>query len=319
MEYRDYYRVLGVERGASQEDIKRAYRRLARKYHPDVSRESDADARFKEVGEAYEVLKDPEKRAAYDQLGSNWRAGQEFRPPPGWERQFRFETGMDGAGGFSDFFQAIFGDGGLFGDAARPGGPSGAGPFADALRGHRGFGGDTRGRDARAVLHVTLEQLASREPVEVALNQAGGSGAKRLKVKVPPGLTDGQSFRLRGQGDAGTGSGVSGDLYLELRLLPHPEFTVDGLDIRSEVTVAPWEAVLGTGVSVPTLTGRVKLKIPPGTTGGKRLRLAGRGLPGSPAGNHLVTVRVDVPAHVTPRERALYESLAEASDFNPRG
>lgn len=318
MEYRDYYHVLGVERGASQEEIKRAYRRLARKYHPDVSRESDADARFKEVGEAYEVLKDPEKRAAYDQLGSNWRAGQEFRPPPGWERQFRFETGMDGAGGFSDFFQAIFGDGGLFGDAGSRAGPSGAGPFADALRGHRGFGGDARGRDARAVLHVTLEQLASGEPVEVALNQAGGSGAKRLKVKVPPGLTDGQSFRLRGQGDPGTG-GRAGDLYLELRLLPHPGFTVDGLDIRSEVPIAPWEAVLGTSVSVPTLTGRVKLKIPPGTTGGKRLRLAGRGLPGSPAGNHLVTVRVEVPEHVTPRERALYESLAEASDFNPRG
>lgn len=319
MEYRDYYDVLGVERGASQEEIKRAYRRLARKYHPDVSRESDADARFKEVGEAYEVLKDPEKRAAYDQLGSNWRAGQEFRPPPGWERQFRFETGMDGAGGFSDFFQAIFGDGGIFGDAARPGGPSGAaGPFADALRGHRGFGGEARGRDARASLHVTLEQLASGEPVEVALNQPGGSGAKRLKVKVPGGLTDGQSFRLRGQGDPGMG-GAAGDLYLELRLLPHPEFTVDGLDVGSEVPITPWEAVLGTSVSVPTLTGRVKLKIPPGTTGGKRLRLTGRGLPGSPAGNHLVTVRVDVPAHVTPRERALYESLAEASDFNPRG
>lgn len=318
MEYRDYYHVLGVERGASQEEIKRAYRRLARKYHPDVSRESDADARFKEVGEAYEVLKDPGKRAAYDQLGSNWRAGQEFRPPPGWERQFRFETGMGGAGGFSDFFQAIFGDGGLFGDAAGPGGPSGAaGPFADALRGQRGFGRDARGPDARAVMHVTLEQLASGEPVEVALNQGGG--AKRLKVKVPPGLTDGQRFRLRGQGDPGTGAGASGDLYLELRLLPHPEFTVDGLDIRSEIAVAPWEAVLGTRVSVPTLTGRVKLKIPPGTTGGKRLRLAGRGLPGSPAGNHLVTVRVDVPAYVTPRERALYESLAEASDFNPRG
>ena len=315
MEYRDYYRVLGVERGASQEDIKRAYRRLARKYHPDVSREADADARFKAVGEAYEVLKDPEKRAAYDQLGSNWRAGQEFRPPPGWERQFRFETGMGGTGGFSDFFQAVFGGGGPFGDAAGHGG-TGA-PFADALRGHRGFGGDARGRDARAVLHVTLEQLASGEPVEVALNQSAGAGVKRLKVKVPPGLTDGQSFRLRGQGDPGTGGGA-GDLYLELRLLPHPEFTVDGLDIRSDVPVTPWEAVLGTSVSVPTLKGRVKLKIPPGTTGGKRLRLAGRGLPGSPAGNHLVTVRVDVPAHVTPREKALYESLAEISDFDPR-
>lgn len=319
MEYRDYYHVLGVERGASQDEIKRAYRRLARKYHPDVSGEADADTRFKEVGEAYEVLKDPEKRAAYDQLGSNWRAGQEFRPPPGWERQFRFETGMDGVGGFSDFFQAIFGGGGPFGDAAGPGGPTGArNPFAEAMGGGRGFGGETRGRDARAVLRVTLEQLAAEQPVEVVLNQAGGASAKRLKVKVPPGLTDGQSFRLRGQGDPGMG-GAAGDLYLELRLLPHPEFTVDGLDIRSEVPVTPWEAVLGTSVSVPTLTGRVKLKIPPGTTGGKRLRLGGRGLPGSPPGNHLVTVRIDVPAHVTPRERALYESLAESSDFNPRG
>ena len=325
MEFRDYYEILGVERTASQDDIKRAYRRLARKYHPDVSRESDADARFKEVGEAYEVLKDPEKRAAYDQLGSNWRAGQEFRPPPGWGREFHFQGGMDSAGGFSDFFQAMFGDGGLFGEAAGPGGP-----FADAMRGHGGFGGDARGRDTRAVLHVTLEQLASGEPVEVSLGaspgrphgrptvRGGGAASRRLKVKVPPGLSDGQSFRLRGQGGSGMGDGAAGDLYLELRLLPHPEFAVDGLDIHSEVRVAPWEAVLGTGVAVPTVTGRVKLKIPPGTTGGTRMRLAGRGLPGSPPGNHLVTVRIDVPAKVTEREKALYESLAEASAFNPR-
>ena len=313
MEFRDYYDILGVERTASQDDIKRAYRRLARKYHPDVSRESDADARFKEVGEAYEVLKDPEKRGAYDQLGTNWRAGQEFRPPPGWGRQFHFQGGMGGAGGFSDFFQAMFGDGGLFGEGAGHGGP-----FADAVRARGGFGGDVRGRDTRAVLHVSLEQLAAGEPVEVALGQAGGQGSKRLKVKVPPGLSDGQSFRLRGQGDAGMGDGAAGDLYIELRLLPHPEFTVEGLDIRSEVRVTPWEAVLGTSVPVPTVTGRVKLKIPPGTTAGTRLRLAGRGLPGSAPGNHLVTVRIDVPAQVSARERALYESLAEASGFNPR-
>ena len=313
MEFRDYYDILGVERTAGQDDIKRAYRRLARKYHPDVSKESDADARFKEVGEAYEVLKDPEKRAAYDQLGSNWRAGQEFRPPPGWGREFHFQGGMDGGGGFSDFFQAMFGDRGLFGEAAGPGGP-----FAGAMRGRGGFGGDARGRDTRAVLHVTLEQLAAGEPVAVSLGPSGGAGSRHLKVKVPPGLSDGQSFRLRGQGGSGMGDGAAGDLYLELRLLPHPEFAVDGLDIRSEVRVTPWEAVLGTRVAVPTVTGRVKLKIPPGTTGGTRMRLAGRGLPGSPPGNHLVTVRIDVPAQVTEREKALYESLAEASEFNPR-
>ena len=297
--------------GGYRRDAVRAYRRLARKYHPDVSRESDADARFKEVGEAYEVLKDPEKRAAYDQLGSNWRAGQQFRPPPGWEGRFRFHEGTNGAGGFSDFFEAMFGDGGLFGEATGPGGP-----FAEAIRGRRKFRGDARGRDKQAVLHVTPRQVAEGAPVEVTLDRA--AGGKRLKVKVPPGFTDGQSFRLRGQGNPGAGQGAAGDLYLELRLLPDPDFTVDGLDVHSEVAVTPWEAVLGTSVAVPTLTGRVMLKIPPGTTAGTRLRLAGRGLPGAPRGNQLVTVRIDVPAGVTPRERALYESLAEASDFDPR-
>ena len=313
MEYRDYYHILGVERGASQEDIKRAYRRLARKYHPDVSSEADADARFKEVGEAYEVLKDPEKRAAYDQLGSNWRAGQEFRPPPGWNREFRFAGGMDGGPAFSDFFQTMFGDGGMFGEA----GPQGS-PFADAMRGGRGFGGDTRGQDARAVLHVSLEQLAAGEPVEVTLRASGERDRKRLKVKVPQGLSDGQSFRLRGQGASGLANGADGDLYLEVSLLPHPEFRADGLDIHSEVKVAPWEAVLGTQVPVATLCGPVKLRIPAGTTAATRMRLARRGLPGAPPGDHFVTVRIEVPARVTARERALYESLAEASEFDPR-
>ena len=313
MEYRDYYHILGVERGVSQDDIKRAYRRLARKYHPDVSSEADADARFKEVGEAYEVLKDPEKRAAYDQLGSSWRAGQEFRPPPGWNREFRFAGGMDGGHAFSDFFQAMFGDVGMFGEA----GPQG-GPFVDPLGGGRGFGGATRGQDGRAVLHVSLEQMAAGEPVEVTLGASGERDCKRLKVKVPKGLSDGQSFRLRGQGDRGRGNGAAGDLYVEISLLPHPEFRAEGLDIHSEVKVAPWEAVLGTQVPVATLSGRVKLKIPAGTTADTRMRLARRGLPGAPPGDHFATVCIEVPARVTARERALYESLAEASEFDPR-
>ncbi len=312
MEFRDYYEILGVERGASQDDIKRAYRRLARKYHPDVSKEADADAHFKEIGEAYEVLKDPEKRAAYDQLGSNWRAGQEFRPPPGWEGRFHFQNGLGDADRFSDFFQAMFGDGGLFGEAMGPGGPAG-----EAMRA-RQFGRKARGQDTRAILRVTLPQLAAVEPVEVSLDPTARRGAKRLKVKVPPGLSDGQSFRLRGQGQPGRSGGTAGDLYIELQVLPHPEFTVHGADVHSEVRVTPWEAVLGTSVPVSTLTGPVRLKIPAGTTGGTRLRLTGRGLPGSPTGHQLVTVRIDVPAEVTPRERALYETLSEVSDFDPR-
>ncbi len=293
MDYKDYYNTLGISRDASQDEVKRAYRKLARKYHPDVSTESDADTRFKEVGEAYEVLKDPEKRAAYDQLGSNWQNGQQFQPPPEWADFGFSNSGFQGGGHFSDFFDSLFGQ-----QQSR----------------------HATGRDVHARLEVTLEQMASGAPVELALqvpqlapDGSTRSSVKRLKVKVPPGLTEGESFRLKGQGHASPGGGPAGDLYVDLVFAPHPSYTVSGLDVHSELSIAPWQAVLGDKVSVATLNGPVMVRVPAGSTTGKRLRLAGRGLPGNPAGNHYVTLKIDIPTSLSERERELYSQLATAS------
>ena len=304
MEYRDYYAVLGVDRKASAEDIKKAYRRLARKYHPDVNREPDAEDRFKEVGEAYEVLSDPEKRAAYDALGANWQDHQNFRPPPDWEQQFSFGGGgfTQHDGGFSDFFETLFGTHGF----RAQGGPGG-----------RRAGGGFKGADEHARVGITLEEAFRRDSVEITVAEPGGRN-RRLRVKIPEGISDGKRVRLKGQGGPGAGGGEPGDLFVEFRLVPHPQFRAEGRDIHYELPVAPWEAALGTELAVPTLGGQVKLKIPAGSQSGSRLRLKGRGLPGKPPGDQYVTLKVMLPKADSAERRKLYEQMAQTMDFDPR-
>lgn len=329
MKYLDYYAVLGVPRDASAEAIKKAYRKLARQYHPDVNKSSGAEARFKEINEANEVLSDPEKRKRYDALGANWKSGQDFTPPPGWggfegassgPGGIRFEFG-GGGGDFSDFFSALFGDLGGAGRAAR----GRRNPFA----GFGGFPGGAedeadftpRGQDFEANLALSIEELFSREPKSITLQVPGlrpdGSPARESKtfqVRIPPGATDGTRIRLSGQGEAG------GNLYLNLRVAPHPVFQLHGHDLDQTLALAPWEAVLGAKVRIPTLEGPATLTIPPGTQGGARLRLGGRGLPDKRGsrGDLFVNIRIAIPDHPTAKERALFEQLAKESTFHPR-
>jgi curved DNA-binding protein len=299
MEYRDYYAVLGVDRKAGADEIKKAYRRLARKYHPDVNAEADAEDRFKEVGEAYEVLSDPEKRAAYDALGANWQDHQNFQPPPDWEQQFSFGGGgfTQHDAGFSDFFETLFGGHDFRRDGRRAGGFKGA--------------------DEHARVGITLEEAFRRDSVEISVAQPRGK-PRRLRVRIPPGISDGKRVRLKGQGGPGVGGGQAGDLFVEFRLVPHPLFRPDGRDVHYELAVTPWEAALGTEVEVPTLGGGVKLKVPPNSQSGGKLRLKGRGLPGEPPGDQIVTLKVVLPRADTPERRALYQKMAETMAFDPR-
>lgn len=320
MEYKDYYATLGVSREASEEEIKKSYRKLARKYHPDVSKEPQAEERFKAVQEAYEVLKDPQKRSAYDQLGANWKSGQDFRPPPGWQPFGGFEEafageGADDLGGFSDFFSMLFGQG--------QGRRAGRGGFQH--RHHQQFGGDFQeqepaGQDQRAKIQISLEdsyQGGSKTlQLQVPTVDARGRvqyGQRTLKVNIPKGIVNGQQMRLAKQGSHG------GDLYLEIELLPHPYFSLQGHDVYLTLPITPWEAALGTKISVPTLGGKVELKIAPGSQGGQKLRLKNRGLPAKPqAGDQYVLLQIQTPAAKTESERALYEKLAKELPFNPR-
>jgi curved DNA-binding protein len=307
MKYKDYYSVMGVDRKASDEEIKKAYRKLARKYHPDVSKEPGAEEKFKELGEAYETLKDPEKRAAYDQLGSH-RPGQDFRPPPGWEKQF-------GGGEFS-FDDIDLGD--LF-----------AGLAAGRHRGGRGAGSVRMpGQDYEVTAHISLEDAYRGTEVDLELavpeyDQRGFAHRARraFKARIPKGATDGQRLRLPGKGGKGLNGGRDGDLYLNIALHPHRLFRVSGHDLFIDLPLAPWEAVLGTTVQVPTLGGPVRLVVPPGTRAGQQLRLAGRGLPKphNGGGDLLAIVQIAVPSAAGEREQALYKELADASTFNPRG
>ena len=302
MKFHDYYDVMGVPRDAKQDDIKRAYRRLARKYHPDVSKEPDAEARFKEVGEAYEVLKDPEKRAAYDELGSRWKEGQEFRAPPGWDFH---ATGTQDAGAFSDFFESLFGAG------AHPG---------DRRSTFR-----QRGFDRQAQIAITLEEAFNGTTRTITLEQvdrdARGQPARstrQLNVKIPAGVTDGSQIRLAGQGDPGIGTGTSGDLFLQIKLLPHRLFTVKGTDVSLELPITPWEAALGGKIRVPTLSGKVDLRIPKGSQSGARLRLKGKGLPGSLTGDQHVILKIVTPDAETESHEEHYRKMAELMPMNPR-
>jgi curved DNA-binding protein len=326
VEFKDYYKIMGVARNATEAEIKQAYRRLARKYHPDVSKEKDAEARFKEVGEAYEVLKSPEKRAAYDQLGSGPRPGQEWRPPPDWGTGFEFSGAGPRAGGaqdYSDFFEA------LFGAAAR----SGAGHQA-----RRGFD-NGRGEDHHAKIMLDLEaalQGGTRTfTLRVPEIDSQGHVVARervLNVQVPKGILEGQTIRLAGQGGRpqgeaphgradGQGSAdqvTPGDLYIEVEFQPHPLYRVDGRDLYLQLPVAPWEASLGATVKAPTPGGTVDLKIPPDSGTGKKLRLKGRGMPSSPPGDLYVVIEIALPPASTDKAKAAYRALAEAAPFNPR-
>jgi curved DNA-binding protein len=307
MEFKDYYDVMGVARDATADDIKRAYRRLARKYHPDVSKEPDAEERFKELGEAYEVLKDPEKRAAYDRLGSAWQEGEEFRPPPDWD--FHFESQPD-ARAFSDFFETLFGGA----RASRTGRHGSARPNFSS-----------KGFDRQAQVSITLEEAYKGGSRSLSLEQLAQDESGRpvrktrqLNVKIPAGVVDGQQIRLAGQGEPGIGGGPPGDLFLQVHLLPHRLFRVEGRDVHIDLPVTPWEAALGETVKVPTLSGKVNLRIPRGSQSGHRLRLKGKGLPGSPSGDQHVILRIVTPPADTPANEELYRKMAEAMAMNPR-
>lgn len=316
MRFKDYYQVMGVPRGASQEDIKRAYRKLARKYHPDVSKEKDAEERFKELQEAHEVLRDPQKRAAYDQLGKDWRAGQDFRPPPDWGKGFEFSRAgrAEDLGGFSDFFAELFGAGSPFGGAARPGRSQG--------RSQRGYA--AAGQDHVARVEIDLEDAyrGGSRTIELRSPEMSADGhvtvkPRTLRVTIPAGVTEGQQIRLGGQGSPGQGGGPAGDLLLEVNFRPHPLYKVEGRDIALTLPVAPWEAALGETVSVPTLGGPVEMKLPAGARAGQKLRLRGRGLPGSPPGDQLVQLEIVLPPD-SPRARQLFEQMRRELPFDPR-
>lgn len=304
MKYKDYYQTLGVERSASAEDIKKAYRKLAHKYHPDVSKEKDAEARFKDVAEAYDTLKDPEKRAAYDQLGTR-AAGQDFQPPPDWAEHF---------GGFADFGAEDI-------------------DLADLLASLAGGRGRTRGprvqrgQDLDATAHIGLEDAYHGREIEVslALPELDDQGVVRrrnrtFRIRVPRGAQDGQKLRLAGKGGPGQNGGPAGDLYITLAIEPHPRFRVEGSDLYTSLPLAPWEAVLGASVVVETLDGAVELKIPPGTPAGRTFRIAGRGMAGSDGarGDLYAVAEIRVPTQPSENERKLFEELAKSSHFDAR-
>jgi curved DNA-binding protein len=324
MEYRDYYQTLGVARTATADEIKKAYRRLARKFHPDVSKEKDAEEKFKQVQEAYEVLKDPEKRAAYDQLGSDWKNGQQFRPPPDWGSGFEFRGGSGGGfrsrgfGGmgaeeaevdpaFSDFFSQLFGGGSPFGG-----------------RGGAGGARARAGRNHHARIDIELEEAfrGGTRTIELKRPELASDGSLRtsthtVKVTIPAGVTSGQSLRLAGQGESGSG-GRAGDLYLEVHIRPHRQYQLEGKDVTVTLPIAPWEAALGATVPVPTLGGTVEMRIPAGAQTGQRLRLRGRGLPGTPPGDEYAQLKVVLPPADTPQAKELYEQMQRDLNFNPR-
>ena len=317
MEFKDYYEILGVGRDATADEIKRAYRKLARKYHPDVSDEPEAEARFQEVGEAYEVLGDPEKRAAYDQLGANWQAGQDFRPPPDWDQGFEFHgggfTGAE-AGHFSDFFESLFGGafGGGFGGRTTRGFSTGGGFSA-------------RGEDTHARILIDLEDAyrGATRSLTLKHSELGADGRpavreRTLNVRIPRGVKQGQHIRLGGQGGAGMGQGPAGDLYLEVEFRPHRHYHVEGRDVFLDLPVAPWEAALGATVEVPTPDGKVELKIPPNSSGGRKLRLRGRGIPAKEAGDLYVVLQIALPAADTEAAKNAYREMERALKFNPR-
>lgn len=315
MEFKDYYKILGVEPGATPEEIKKTYKRQARRYHPDVSKEKDAEQKFKEVSEAYEVLKDPAKRQEYDQLRTMGASGNgQFTPPPGWESAQHYYSSADGSAGagtseeFSDFFEAIFG---------RRGGFHRARGASDQMR--------MDGEDVHAELALLLEEVwqGCEQTVQIRVPVADEHGlvshqVKKLRVKVPPGTAEGSVLRIKGQGGAAIGNGTPGDLLLKIKLAPHPLFTVDGRNVSLVVPVLPWEAALGCKPTIPTVQNKTRVSIPAHSQTGQKLRLAGQGLPGSPPGDFFVILKVVMPDAISDAAKALYQQLAEQGDNNPR-
>ncbi|MDI5893234.1 DnaJ C-terminal domain-containing protein [Halomonas rhizosphaerae] len=308
MEFKDYYQVLGVAKTATAEEIKKAYRKLARKFHPDVSKEPEAEQRMQEINEAKAVLTDPEKRLAYDQLAQQYRSGQDFQPPPDWDAGFEYSgRGFEEAdlGEFSDFFANLFGQGGRAG------------------RGRRGY--QMRGEDRHAKVFIDLAdafQGATRAiTLQVPQVDAQGRVVSRdhtLSVRIPRGVKEGQHIRLSGQGSPGVGGGPAGDLYLEIHFTPDSRYRVEGRDVYQTVPVTPWEAALGASIETPTPSGAVKLKVPAGSQTGRRLRLKGRGIPGPEPGDLYVELEVVLPPADTDKARELYKTMAHELAFDPR-
>ncbi|WP_445362936.1 DnaJ C-terminal domain-containing protein [Microbulbifer sp. ANSA003] len=312
MEYKDYYKILGLDRSADQAQVKRAYRKLARKYHPDVSKEEGAEEHFKEVNEAYEVLKDPEKRAAYDQLGSGFQSGQDFRPPPNWDQGFEFHGGgytEADPEAFSDFFESLFGRGGFrraYGQGQR-----------------RSY--SAQGENTYARITVDLEDSYRGGTRQVTLKHSvlGADGRPQLRertlnIKIPKGITEGQQIRLAGQGEPGIGEGKPGDLYLEIAFNSHPLFHTEGKTVYLDLPLAPWEIMLGAKVQVPTPDGPIKVTIPANSTNGKKLRLKGRGIPAKQPGDMYIVMQTVTPPATTDNEREAYRQFGDAFNFNPR-
>ncbi len=319
VKFQDYYEILGVKRGAGQDEIKKAYRKLARKFHPDVNKNAGAEEQFKKVSEAYDVLGDPEKRKKYDALGQNWRMGQDFTPPQGAESfQFNFGgrpgggrgAGFDGGSGFSDFFETLFSSGFGAGHAA----------------GGRAW--SSRGEDQEAEIIIPLEEAfhgarktISLQTAEVDSRGRAHRGTKSYNVTIPRSVTNGARIRLAGQGGKGSGKGAAGDLYLRVRIAPHPRFRLDGHDLETDLPITPWEAALGGKITIHTLEGGASLNIPAGTQGGQRMRLRGKGFPSGGqgrAGDLIAVVQIRVPHKLTHREKELFEALASESRFSPR-
>lgn len=311
MKFKDYYETLGVPRSATQDEIRQAYRKLARKYHPDVSKQPDAEARFKELGEANEVLKDPEKRAAYDRMGSQYKNGQDFSPPPDWNEGFEFSGSGEPEGmPNSDFFEALFGR-----------------RAQHARRGPRSMHAQGQDHHAKVAIDLRDAYRGATRSISLSMPAVDAQGhvslrARQLEVNIPKGITSGQHLRLQGQGGPGLGSGPAGDLYLEIVFTPDPVFRVDGRDVYLDLPLAPWEAALGAQVDVPTPEGSVTLTIPLGSAAGRKLRLKGRGIPGAsadkPAGDLYAVLTIVLPPADTDAAKEAYQALHKATHFNPR-